>query len=232
MSESSPDDELRALIAMEKATIVDPGPARGRLAERLGPLLVPPAVAPAVLAPRLSGWRLAAAGLGTFVLGGATGAALHARSTPPRTEIRYVDRIVEVDRASDGGVLQPPSPPNSALPVVSVPSDRPARVERPPAAAASSTASDDALARERQVIEKARSALARGDADGALAAASEHARAFPRGQLSEAREAIAVRALAHAGRHQEARMRADRFRRTFPGSMYSPVVEAAISSIP
>ena len=36
MSERPPNDELRALIALEKSALVDPGPARLRLADRLG----------------------------------------------------------------------------------------------------------------------------------------------------------------------------------------------------
>jgi hypothetical protein len=91
---------------------------------------------------------------------------------------------------------------------------------------------DEALARERQVIEKARSALDRHDADATLAAVDEHTKAFPHGQLVEMREALAVQALVYAGRGAEAKARAERFHRSFPGSMYSPVVDSAISSIP
>lgn len=230
MSESPPDDELRALIAMEKAAAVDPGLARDRLAERLAPLLLAPAAAAPSSLPRLPGWKLASAGIATFVLGGVTGAAIHASTVTPRTEIRYVDRVVEVDRTKDAGAEEPSLAPSS-LPSAPMPSERTSHVERPVPTTAPSS-SDEVLARERQAIEKARSALARGDAESALSAVAEHAKAFPRGQLTEAREAIAIQALARAGRRDEARARAERFRQKFPGSMYSPVVEAAISSIP
>jgi hypothetical protein len=235
MSEAPPDDELRALIEMEKDAIVDPGPARARLAARLGPLLVapppgPPPAPPAAPSPSvpsgLTGWKLAAAGLGTFVLGGATGAIIHATTTPARTEVRYVDRIVEIEAGVDASA---PAPSASAAPPALTPSERAPRVERPQQ---TSAPTDEALARERQIIEKARSALLRGDAEAALGAVAEHSKAFPRGQLGEAREAIAVQALVRAGRHDEARARAAKFHRAFPGSTYAPVVDGAISSIP
>jgi outer membrane protein assembly factor BamD (BamD/ComL family) len=98
--------------------------------------------------------------------------------------------------------------------------------------AASASSPDDQLAHERQIIDKARSALARRDPDAALAAVAEHARSFPKGQLVEMREALAVQALVQGGRGPEARARAERFHRSFPASMYSPVVDSAISSIP
>ena len=236
MSESPPDDELLAIIAMEKDAVVEPSSdARARLAARLGPLFVAPpppaAPPPSPPSPGLTGWKLATAGLGTFIVGGVAGAVLHASATTPRTEVRYVDRVVTVEAGVDAGNVDVPSSAVSALPAVTA-SDRPVRVERPAPSATTVVTTDEALARERQIIEKARSALARGDADGALAATAEHAKGFPRGQLGEAREAIAVQALVRAGRHAEARARAERFRRSYPGSTYAPVVDAAISSIP
>jgi outer membrane protein assembly factor BamD (BamD/ComL family) len=84
------------------------------------------------------------------------------------------------------------------------------------------------LAAERAVIERARSALARGDGQGALVAVAQHQRDFPSGQLSEEREALAVQALATAGRAQEAAERGARFRKTFPNSLLLPLVERAL----
>jgi outer membrane protein assembly factor BamD (BamD/ComL family) len=81
------------------------------------------------------------------------------------------------------------------------------------------------------MIETARSALVRGDASGALAVLSRHASAFPRGQLSETREALAIQALARLGRGAEARSRAERFRRDYPSSVYQSVVDEATGTI-
>ncbi len=54
----------------------------------------------------------------------------------------------------------------------------------------------------------------------------EAARDFQRGTLSEEREALAVRALAQAGRRDEAATRAARFKVRYPRSLLLPVVEA------
>src|SRR5262249_46233092 len=87
---------------------------------------------------------------------------------------------------------------------------------------------DTDLAAERAVIERARSALARGDGQGALVPIAQHERGFARGQLVEEREALAVEALVTAGRVQEAAERAARFRKAFPNSLLLPVVDQAL----
>ena len=224
-----PDDELKELIALEKAAETDPGAARQRLALRLALLLnanVPlKPHAPASL-PRLRGWRLAAVkGLGLFGAGAGVGAGLQARQGPPRVEIRYVDRIVEVERATE------PSDA-AAAPAALAPSAREVAPRTPTLAVKMRGASDADLTRERQIIDRAHAALARHDADSALAAVNEHAAAFPHGRLMEMREALAVQALVTAGREKEARGRAVQFHQAFPASMFSPVVDAALGSIP
>ena len=55
----------------------------------------------------------------------------------------------------------------------------------------------------------------------ALAALLEHARRFPRGWLTEEREALRVRSLAGAGRTDEARAAAADFGARFPHSVLS-----------
>jgi hypothetical protein len=87
---------------------------------------------------------------------------------------------------------------------------------------------DESLTRERALVETARSAVARGDGSAALQATSEHARTFPNGRLVEEREALAVQALVLAGRRDEARARAERFRQRYPNGLFLPVVDAAI----
>jgi outer membrane protein assembly factor BamD (BamD/ComL family) len=85
---------------------------------------------------------------------------------------------------------------------------------------------------ERAIVADARGALARGDADAALATLGRHERQFVAGRLSEERESLLVAALVRAGRQNEARVRAARFRALWPSSMYLPVVEEALRSIP
>jgi hypothetical protein len=73
----------------------------------------------------------------------------------------------------------------------------------------------------------ARTALGRGDASSALAAVDTHAREFPRSQLAQEREVIAIQALAAAGRVPEAKRRAAAFRAAFPGSPLQTIVDDA-----
>jgi hypothetical protein len=235
VSESPPNDELRALIALEKNALTDPGSSRDRLATRLAPLFVPappPNTSPAGAGGgAISGWKLATAGLVTFALGGAAGAVIHASATPPRVEVRYVERLVSVDVRRDGGLEASEVPPVVARPIASPHATRPEPPRTVVSAEPTAPSSDEALARERQVIERARAALMRGDATGALAAVDEHSKAFSHGQLVEIREALAIQALVRAGRHDEARQRRERFLHSFPGSMYLPVIESAVDSL-
>jgi hypothetical protein len=113
----------------------------------------------------------------------------------------------------------PQSEPRVEIPAVATPS----------AAATGDVASrDDALSAEREMLDVARTALGRGDGKHALEAVDRHTRVFPRGQMSEEREAIAVQALAMLGRTDEASARGTRFRKRYPNSVLIPVIDAAL----
>jgi hypothetical protein len=98
MTDPLPNDELRALIALEKGALVDPGAARARLASRLASRF-PGATAPKTA--KAPFWRGgAAAGAALFGAGLVVGAGVSRLAFPPapKTEVRYVDRVVEVVR--------------------------------------------------------------------------------------------------------------------------------------
>jgi hypothetical protein len=97
-----------------------------------------------------------------------------------------------------------------------------------PLPVATSHGRDTDLSGERTLVDRARAALARGDPPSALDAIAKHQTAFPRGQLAEEREALAVQALVAAGRVQEAADRAGRFRKAYPTSVFLPVVDEAL----
>jgi hypothetical protein len=240
VSEYSPD-ELRALIALEKESLVDPGPARERLAGRLAGALavtaaasalpaVAKAAAPGLITAALKRVPWGVTGLAAMFAGGVgVGAAVHSVVATPvapktRVEVRYVDRVVEVERPR-----QPEPAPMAAVVEAPVAPPASAPVPRPKVEAVTP---DQELAHERLLIDQARSALARGDASGALAAVEEHARAFQHGQFVEPREALAVQALVNAKRYGEASARARHFHAAFPQSLYGPVVDAATAKIP
>jgi TolA-binding protein len=91
---------------------------------------------------------------------------------------------------------------------------------------------DRGLAAERKLIEMARTALSRGQTDGALVSLGRHARLFPNGQLAEERESLYVQALVSSGAFEQARGRGKRFHRRYPQSLFAPVVDKALQSIP
>jgi hypothetical protein len=113
----------------------------------------------------------------------------------------------------------PSAPPSAVAP-------RPAR-SATAAVAASGEPTGDRVAEERVLVDDARKALARGDASASLESLRAHERRFPSGTLVEEREALAVKTLAALGRGAEARARAERFRTTYPSSLFLPSVESA-----
>ena len=79
-----------------------------------------------------------------------------------------------------------------------------------------------------QLIEQARSALARGEAETALAPLLEHRQAFPEGRLTEERDALEIQALVALGRVDEATSRAAAFRENHPTSLLRPAIDALV----
>lgn len=114
-----------------------------------------------------------------------------------------------------------PTPAPSALPSSRAPSRAPT---------AEPILDARALAAERALVDVARAALARGEPEQALDAVARHEREYPDGRHAEEREAIAVRALARAGRVDEAKRRGARFFTTYPNSLAGPAVKAALES--
>jgi hypothetical protein len=237
MSDEQLSDELRGLFRGERERAREPVPdaARHVLEDRLAPLLIGVAAGGALSsgggAGASAGTASTATTLGLKALAiFAAGAALGTTATivlrPPRVEVRTVEveRRVEV-------------PARSVAPSTSGPPAPSAASSSPPHVAVRSTAGgsltdDRALARERVLLEAARSALSRRDAAAALEATDTHSKEFSRGRLVEEREALAIQALVLAGRDGEARSRAARFHKRFPDGLFLPVVDAAIDSLP
>lgn len=136
-------------------------------------------------------------------------------------------------------VLRTQTPPVAVAPSEQGPASRPIaeKIERSPgqpAAPAAPSAEDEhdtELARERALIETARTALARKQPDG-IELLLRHERQSPLGRLAEERESLLVQALMQAGRAEEARARGERFRARWPSSLLLPVVDAVLQAIP
>lgn len=134
-------------------------------------------------------------------------------------------------------VLPAPTLPSVPAPAIQGSESRPAgarMIERSPSQPTEPAEEDEhdtELARERALIETARTALARKQPDG-IELLLRHERQFPLGRLAEERESLLVQALLQAGREEEARTRGERFRARWPKSLLLPVVDAALRSIP
>jgi hypothetical protein len=88
------------------------------------------------------------------------------------------------------------------------------------------------LARERALIDLARSGLAHGNPGAALEAVQRHQKSFPNGQLREEREGIRILALSALGRVEEAKRYDLAFRKSYPESLFRPQIDAALGAGP
>jgi hypothetical protein len=244
-------ESLRDLIAAEKSR-PNPTPEVGqrvyaRLAAGLGlpPMLgdsapvAPIPAAPAAPAATAVAGAVAktaahgtARGLLTFIVGAAVGATTYGTVQHLRHGAEPTAAPTATAPAPAPAIPPPPAPPPAeAQPETAKPAAPPpgrAGVAEPPLAASR----DRGLAAERKLVEMARSALARGHIDGALASLRRHARGFPKGQLAEERDSLFVQALVAKGDFVRARSHAEYFHRHYPHSLFSPVVDQALRSIP
>lgn len=240
---SDPSDlhhaSLRAFLDAEKSR-PDPSPevqqrTMSRLATTLG-LGAGLGTGPASPGHGLA--RIRARGMGrawaTFLVGAAVGATVYGTVARLRQDPRPPNLSPTLPA--------PPAPPVVApVPVPELPpavEAAPRPMVSPPSAGRSpgeptvGKSKDAGLAAERNLIEIARTALARGRIDGALATLHRHARRFAHGQLAEERDGLVVQALVAKGDFAQARERAARFRRQHPSSLFQPAVDQALQSIP
>jgi hypothetical protein len=230
---SEHDDPIESLLALEREAPGMPDDVSARLAARLG-VVVPPSsggggggaptssaapVSQAAGHAGASAWtaaRMARLGL-VFLLGAASGVVadrlLVAPAEPPAPAPEVV---IEPTPIAPPVVVAPPAPPEDDTPTSAV-VEPVAPIARPVHAADDGAESSDA---ERLWLERAEAAFGSGDASAALSALEAHARRFPRGRLSEERDALRVRALYLAGRIDDADQRAERFSAAYPGSVF------------
>lgn len=218
--------ELKALLAAEQQRPGLSADATERIRARLATSIASP--------PPRRCWPTAIGSflVGLLVGGGLATGLLLGRLPPPAPKLLVLDApppaVIVVAAAPAIPPVPPPTPP--------APSSRHGgvRAERASANQPAPAAKDDRdtdLARERALIETARTALSRQQAD-AIDLLLRHEQQFPRGRLAEERESLLVQALLQAGRIDEARRRGARFRARFPRSLLLPVVDAALRSIP
>jgi hypothetical protein len=231
------DQDVVDLVVAERRRPEAPLAAKEEVLDGLNALLmgggVPPelgGVAPPA-PPSISVPRALALAAVTFALGGVVGAYWqHRRAAPP--ELAPAPPVsTPVTSGAPSAASSPLLPPVASRPSASSvpePPSRAAPVVPSVKSASDASTADVSLAKERLLIDRARAAIARGRAVDAQQAVDEHAREFPRGQLAEEREALAVQALAQAGRTREATQRAAAFRKRWPDSVLTPVVDEAV----
>jgi hypothetical protein len=247
----SPPEDLRAFIAAEKAC---PSPAldvqtrvRARVAGTLGlltgPLQSPPAEAPGPQvatgsdAPARLARAISRRGLATFLVGAAVGATTMGtvdRMRSERMRSKPTPVPFAMTSASPGLPVLPPVIPPAPVPVPQgqLAAAAPSTLARPVPRTTVVEPKDKRLEAERKLVEMARTALARGQSDGALPALRRHLRLFPRGELAEERDSLWVSALVARGEPAQAREHAARFHRQYPHSLFATMVDQAIQSIP
>jgi len=243
MSETDPLDPLLAELFRRERIPEPPESSRARVRTRLE------AVVPAMDAsvslgkiPPLAraggfGSNALALAVSTFVAGGLLGGLVVARwRSVPAPRVVYVDRPSLVPNlAPSVGEFTPGSPPlaGSASPSRTAPQSRTAPPATPhPGPVALSTSTQDTLTAERLLIDEARTKLTTGEPNAALERLQEHERRFPRGNLVEEREALAVQALVQSGQYEAARARAEELRARWPESVFLQAVDMTIQSIP
>jgi hypothetical protein len=220
------DEQLAGMFAAERSRSVAAPGSKARVFSRLlGNIAGGGGGSGSGSAPATATGMKLAPLLAAFVIGGAAGAGILQAVRPPT--VVYVERTAPVATASAAST----APEEVALGLAPTTVAPEAAPSASPSSAAplesSASARDAALAREREILDIARTALGRGDGAHALEAIDRHAREFPRGQMTEEREAIAVQALAKLGRGDEAEARATRFRKRYPNSVLLPVIDAA-----
>ncbi len=161
-----------------------------------------------------------------FVIGGLTGAALYAVLVKPLpAQVVYIDRPTPAQ----------PAGPSPSAPAETIAEASPALVASATRAAPHSSSarnSGSQLSAERIMLDEARAALMEGNTSRALALIQRHRRNFANPLLAEERDALEVQSLVKAGRFDDARAKADAFRKRAPGSLFLSVVDAAVESIP
>lgn len=235
-------DLLRDVRAVPEA----PAPARRRIAARLA-LTIGMVLPSATLAgARLGGraWLAKTLGMASLValVGAVTGVVSHrayertsAHAThasprprtlpPPATPLPAALPVAPIETPSET-LPETPVAPSPASPALSAhaPAAMPDRSAAP--------VDDRMFHEELGLLDRAMATLGRGDAAGAEAVLSQHARRFPRGRLAPEREALRVRCAVARGDRAAAEAARRRFHRRFSASVLGAEVDHAVDAMP
>ncbi len=240
--------EVRALLRAEKAAPPLSNDAIGAMRTRLHAAIeavTPPestqAPPPIPNSPRFHGASLAIGALiGAFA--GATAMWLLTRNEVPIRPSREEPLSISIperepespDRASsrvesDEANVAIENEARTSDEIV-VPAETPRRNTRSPDTAhIEAPRRETSFADERRVLDAARTAISSGHVEEGLDALRRHLRDHETGALAEERDALEIRALLELGRIGEARMYAESFRSSYPGSVFWPSIQARLA---
>jgi len=200
-----------------------PAPPSAQSASTGAPSTAPTHSLQALLGSKVAAW------IGGMIVGSAvTVAAQSMGPVPPSTEAvalpssTSVPLPAEPSPSSSTAQPEPTALSPEILPLVSASTVRTAPSSGP-------ESRDQSLRAERELLDVARTAVARGDGKSALSVLQQHANRFPKGRLAEEREALRIQALLLAGRGEEAKARASEFEQEHPDSLMLPGIAPALS---
>ncbi len=224
--DSAEAGDLERLL-LESGDIVDPLPAeREAVWQALSRRLPAGGAGVAARLGWIGAWKGALLVLLTLGAVGASAWWLRSPASPPPA---IVAPIAIARPEATASTLTPapvlaPAPAIAPAPAPApVPAPRRAHAVAPPRSAPSSA--PDPLVAESELVLQARRALRAGRTSDALDRLDEARSRFPNGALAQERDALAVEALARAGRGDEAAERAAAFLRAYEGSPYAASVE-------
>ncbi|HEX2574075.1 MAG TPA: hypothetical protein VH877_31300 [Polyangia bacterium] len=198
-----------------------------------------PASAPAAAAPTTAPWlgspalfKLGAGLVGALVLGTGTYLALRPGPTavPPPPVASSPGVPLAQPLPKEPAPVVPAPTPLENHPTGQIAADAPTLSPGVSPHHHPATPTPEALAAERALLDRARTALMQGDMGQTLKLTAHHAHLFPHGQLAEERDSLAIRALAQKGELDTARARALQFRARYPHSIFLPALETALDS--
>ncbi|HEY8944501.1 MAG TPA: hypothetical protein VIM73_09570 [Polyangiaceae bacterium] len=153
-----------------------------------------------------------------------------ASSAPPSDQVSPANApsTPRAPKASGAPVVEALTPSEESAPRAAEPSAKAVT----PASKPRNATPVDSEALELRLLQRARSAIARGDHAAALTAVTEHQRRFPSGRFREECEALGIKALAGLGRGEHAQRAAEGFKARFPRSVLLPRVEESVRQRP
>lgn len=233
------DDELRRIVTDYREASSPSEAARTRLWDRIGPapVVATPGTAAALKLILGSVTIAAATAIGLTLVGSPPQRDRIANDVPDAAQPTTAESIVPAESIASAEPIAPaeliaPPVPSLRSPIApdaaQVPSTRSATSSpRADATIAAPAAATNDLSAEVALLQRARVAIGRGDAEAGLRAVQEHERSFPNGTLVQERRAIRILALCDLGKTTQGRAEARTFLASGSNGAFSGLIRDA-----